>query len=265
MQKKDNQTVCNLCGKGLSINSSSGTLRIHLQTHGVKFDKLIKKGICKGDSENNATSSDEQVPEPNFDDALEYCKPQRQLSYVWKYLVKGEECVTCQVCQKDLSIKSSTGTLANHLETHGIQKEPSYLQRQSKTMQKTIASSYDGALESVDLSEETKANKSLTSIAMQFMKMSGEVLTCNVCLKEFSVDSSGGSLLGHLTNYHGLAYQGTLPTNKGKSPVWKYMDKDDFSVFCMICNKKFSLKTSTGSLSGHLESFHDLKIELTEN
>ena len=175
-------------------------------------------------------------------------------------MVKGEECVTCQVCQKDLSLKSSTGTLANHLETHGIQKEPSYLQRLSnwQAKQKTIAS-YDGALESVDLGEETKANKSLTSIAMQFMKMSGEVLTCNVCLKEFSVDSSGGSLLGHLTNYHGLAYQGTLPTNKGKSQVWKYMDKDDFNVFCLICNKKFSLKTSSGSLSGHLEAFHDLK------
>ena len=51
------------------------------------------------------------------------------------------------------------------------------------------------------------------------------------------------------------------PTGKQTSSVWKYMQKGLDSTFCLICEKKFSLKSATTSLYNHLETKHGLDLK----
>ena len=175
------------------------------------------------------------------------------------------ECITCNVCQKEFSCTTSTSSLAKHLRNHGIEKEankPAF---------------YDGALETEDLSEFVQMGTPLMDIVMKYMESGKESINCSVCKYDFSQNSSAVTLCGHLESFHGLPrtrpkagdnlrtkFEDPGPiladlsseVESGSSAVWKYMTKDDEYATCMICQRKFSRKTSTTSLSRHLLSLH---------
>ena len=50
-------------------------------------------------------------------------------------------------------------------------------------------------------------------------------------------------------------------SKRKKSVVWNHFTKDEVKIKCNSCNREYSIKSSTGTLFGHLEASHPNKID----
>ena len=132
---------------------------------------------------------------------------------------------------------------------------------------------------------------SIRSQIWEYFRRENEQTVCGICGKVFSKNSATTTLKYHLHKCNPAIYakhfseekdmsivlkghneenqtessiliEGNFgPTGKQTSSVWKYMQKGLDSTFCLICEKKFSLKSATTSLYNHLETKHGLDLK----
>ena len=102
------------------------------------------------------------------------------------------------------------------------------------------------------------------------MEKNEETIHCILCGKKYSNQSSTGTLRRHLIHEHyeevKRQLKEILPPVKEegdtkkqtKSSVWQFMARtvETEIINCILCGKKYSNTSSTGTLKNHLEKEH---------
>ena len=209
-QKAGDVVACCLCRYVYSHTASTSSLAHHLHSqHGIKVSKPETKESVPPLKEDLTDSSDikghfllDQSDVSQGSNRARVSKPGN--SHVWKYMRKDERCVTCQICNKELSRGCSTSSLAGHLKkVHGLENlTKPYPDLPDISDVPTLVS--EQKIEFVSTQPAQPKPKLSYSYIWKYLQKGPDFVTCLICERQLSAKSSSTSLAGHLERDHDL-------------------------------------------------------------
>ncbi|XP_057668344.1 zinc finger protein 658B-like [Diorhabda carinulata] len=289
-----NETAeCKFCQSEVSYKSDISILENHL---------IDNHQFNHHDSE--STSESEEKFSVNKNELIDFTEElnsdkKNSTSRMWEFFTKipgfnSEAC--CNICQNQLSYKSTTFNLKRHLE----RKHPELLTSINQDIEQILLIKEEFDDIKMDDSDPDKRNfdndmnNKRSQIWNVFTIKSAEesIATCNVCNQQFSYKSTTNDLKKHFQRKHpnisiesriekvliktdpnksdtGLDssnsdYESEDQEYFSKKPrkhsiLWKYFTKskhEEYIASCNICKKKLGYKTTTTNLRKHLNNKH---------